>query len=236
MARKRIERTVADVREYPSYSIDEVATYIGVPKRTLRSWVSGYKYKNHGRVCHAPPVIQPADQEHLLLSFFNLVEAQVLAATRDRRIGVRQVRRAMEFLREVTGADRPLLRCVFATHGSSLYVESIDGRRLKNPLDVSRYGQYVFGKMLKKYLERIERDTNGLPTILYPMKAGQATRAKVITIRPYVSSGKPSLKKSGIMAEIIWMRRREGEKIASLARDFRLRPSEIKAAITYFAA
>jgi uncharacterized protein (DUF433 family) len=38
------------------------------------------------------------------------------------------------------------------------------------------------------------------------------------------------------MAEVIWMRKREGEKIASLARDFRLKPSEIKAAITYFAA
>ena len=236
MARKKVERTVEDVRKYPSYSIDEVAAYIGVPKRTLRSWVSGYKYKNHGQVCQAAPVIEPANQKHLLLSFFNLVEAQVLAATRERRIGVGKVRRAIEFLREVTGVDRPLLRCVFATHGSSLFVESIDGKKLKNPLDVSRYGQYVFGKMLKRYLERIERDTSGLPTILYPMKAGQATRAKVITIRPYVSAGKPSLKKSGVMAEVIWMRRREGEKIASLARDFRLKPSEIKAAITYFAA
>ncbi|HEY1647904.1 MAG TPA: DUF433 domain-containing protein [Terracidiphilus sp.] len=236
MARKKLDRIVEDIREYPSYSIDEVAMYIGVPKRTLRSWFSGYKYKNHGHVCTAPPMIQPAESKHLLLSFFNLVEAQVLAATRDRRIGVGRVRRAMEYLRETTGVPRPLLQCVFSTHGNSLFVESIDGLRLKNPLNVSRYGQFVFGKMLQKYLQRIERDDRGLPTILYPMKAGRPTRAKAITIRPLVSAGKPSLRGSGVMAEVIWMRKREGEKIASLARDFRLKPSEIKAAITYFAA
>jgi uncharacterized protein (DUF433 family) len=236
MARKKLDRIVEDVRKYPSYSIDEVAMYIGVPKRTLRSWFSGYKYKNQGQVRTAPPMIQPADSKHLLLSFFNLVEAQVLAATRDRRIGVGKVRRAMEYLREKTGVPRPLLQCVFSTHGNSLFVESIDGVKLKNPLNVSRYGQFVFGKMMQKYLQRIERDAHGLPTILYPMKAGRPTRAKVITIRPLVSAGKPSLRGSGIMAEVIWMRKREGEKIASLARDFRLKPSEIKAAITYFAA
>lgn len=236
MARKKVERTVEDVREYPSYSIDEVAMYIGVPRRTLRTWISGYKYKSHGQVHQAPPMIEPADPKHLLLSFFNLVEAQVLAATRERRIGVGRVRRAMEYLRETTGVPKPLLQCVFSTHGNSLFVESIDGVKLKNPLNVSRYGQFVFGRFLQKYLQRIERDEHGLPTILYPMKAGRPTRAKVITIRPLVSAGKPSLKGSGVMAEVIWMRKREGEKIASIARDFRLKPSEIKAAITYFAA
>lgn len=237
MARKKVERTVDDVREYPSYSIDEAANYIGVPPRTLRSWISGYKYKNRrGDIRQAPPMIEPADRKRLLLSFFNLVEAQVLAATRERNIGVAKVRRAIEFLREKTGESRPLLRCIFSTHGQSLFVESINGKKLQNPLNASMHGQYAFGEILKRYLKRIERDAEGLPTILYPLKAGQATRAKVITIRPSVSAGKPSLKKSGVMAEVIWMRKREGETLASLARDFHLKPSEIKAAITYFAA
>jgi uncharacterized protein (DUF433 family) len=68
------------------------------------------------------------------------------------------------------------------------------------------------------------------------MKAGHVTPNKVVIIRPYVSAGKPSLRKSGVMVEIIWQRKREGEKVAALARDFRLKPSEVKAAITYFAA
>jgi uncharacterized protein (DUF433 family) len=236
MARKKLERTQDDVREYPSYSIDEVADYIGVPKRTLRSWVSGYTYRTaHGKQ-KAPPIIRPADEKRLLLSFFNLVEAQVLAATRERDIGVSKVRRAIEYLRDKEGEDRPLLNCIFETAGQNIFVQQLTGTKLRHPLNVSRHGQYGFGRILKKYLSRIERDAKGLPTLIYPMKAGHVTQKKVITIHPFVSSGKPSLRKSGIMAEVIWRRKREGEKIATLARDFRLKPSEIKAAITYFAA
>ena len=68
------------------------------------------------------------------------------------------------------------------------------------------------------------------------MKAGQAQRSKVITIHPCISSGKPTLAHSGIMAEVLWRRKEEGEDVKELARDFRLKPSEVKAAIQYFAA
>ena len=78
--------------------------------------------------------------------------------------------------------------------------------------------------------------STAFPTLLYPMKTGHITQRKVIAIHPFVSSGKPSLRKSGIMAEVIWRRRKDGEKIAELARDFHIETSEIKAAITYFAA
>ena len=88
MARNKIERVQQDVREYPSYSIEEVADYIGVPKRTLRSWVSGYSYRTRTGVRRAMPIIKMADPGRHLLSFFNLVEAQVLASTRERQISV----------------------------------------------------------------------------------------------------------------------------------------------------
>lgn len=236
MARKKFERTQDDVREYPCYSIDEVAAYIGVPKTTLRAWTSGYTYKTSHGTRKAPPIIEPADPNRNLLSFFNLIEAQVLAATRERRIGIAKVRRAIEYLRGNVCEDRPLLNCVFQTVGQEIFIQQLAGARLKHPLNVSRHGQYGFKPVLKRYLSRIERDSMGLPTRLFPMKANNPTPGKTITIQPFVSSGKPSLRGSGIMAEIIWRRKKEGETEKQLARDFRLKPSEIKAAITYFAA
>jgi uncharacterized protein (DUF433 family) len=236
MARKKVTRTQNDVRDYPSYSIDEVAEYVGVPKRTLRHWISGYKYKTRNGIRLAPPIIKPADPKKNLLSFFNLVEAQVLAATREQSVGLTRVRSAIEYLRETAHQDRPLLNCVFETAGQHLFVERIAGSRLKNPLNVSLHGQYGFKAILQKYLKRIERDSKGLPTRLYPMKAGHDTQRKIITIHPYVSAGKPSLRKSGVMAEVIWRRKRAGETERALARDFKTTVDEIKAAITYFAA
>ncbi len=88
MARKKLERTQGDVREYPCYSIDEVAGYVGVPKRTLRTWIKGYPYRTKTGVKRAPAIIEPADPQNNLLSFYNLVEAQVLAATKEREIGL----------------------------------------------------------------------------------------------------------------------------------------------------
>lgn len=236
MARKKLERTQKDVREYPSYSIEEVAEYIGVPKSTLRAWISGYNYKTRTGVRRSPPIIQPADPETNLLSFFNLIEAQVLAATRERKISVGRVRRAIEYLREQAGEERPLLNCIFHTAGQQIFVERLTGSKLRHPLNVSKHGQYAFKTILKKYLSRIDRDAAGLPTRLYPMKAGMVKQGKLITIFPFVASGKPSLRKSGIKAEVIWRRKKEGETERELARDFKLKPSEVKAAITYFAA
>lgn len=236
MARKKFERTQADLREYPCYSIEEVAEYIGVPRSTLRAWTSGYTYKTSAGKSKALPIIQPANPKQHLLSFFNLVEAQVLAATRERHISVGKVRRAIEYLRDELDEARPLLSCVFETVGQQIFVQQLAGAKLKHPLNVSKHGQYGFRAVLKKYLNRIERDAVGLPTRLYPMKANRPAQTKTITIQPFVSSGKPSLSGSGIMAEVIWRRKKEGETERQLARDFNVKPSEIKAAITYFAA
>jgi uncharacterized protein (DUF433 family) len=232
MARKKVERTQNDIREYPSYSIEEVAEYLDVPRATLRAWVSGYTSKTkYGKRKH-PPIITLASKSKNLMSFFNLIEAQVLAATRKRNIGLARVRRSVEFMREHFGVERPLLTCVFETVGQQIFVQQIEATKLKDPLNVSRHGQYAFRPLLKKYLSRIERDAEGLPTNLYPMKAV----GKAIRIHPLISSGKPSLRKSGIMAEVVWMRKREGESIPALAKDFKTTVGEIKAAISYFAA
>src|SRR6266849_3545858 len=142
MAKIGVPRTQEDVRDYPSYSIDEVARYIGVPLRTMRSWVSGYWYKTKHQRKYARPLIEPADPQHNLLSFFNLAEAQVLAATREKDIPVNRVRRAVEYLRMAEGWERPLLTHVFHTHGQRLFVKVLGARRLRSPLNVSQYGQY----------------------------------------------------------------------------------------------
>jgi len=236
MALRKLERTQDDIREYPCYGIDEVAGYIGVPKRTLRNWITGYSYRTARGIRRARPVIEPADPEKTLLSFYNLVEAQVLAATKERKIGLARVRRTVEFMREKFKEDRPLLRCVFDTHGQEIFLQSISGRKLKHPLNVSRYGQYAFRPILQKYLSRIDRDVNGNPIRIYPMKAGEKRKKRNIVIHPFLSAGKPSLSESGVMVEAIWKRKKAGETITTLANDFRLSPSEIKAAIRYYAA
>ncbi len=236
MARKKAKVTSANLRDYPSYSIDEVARYIGVPKRTMRAWITGYGYKTSKGLTKALPIIQPADPDKNLLSFNNLVEAQVLSATRERNISTAKLRRTIEYMRSQLNEERPLLTCVFDSHGQDIFVQRLSGKNLSHPLNVTRHGQYGFRAILKKYLNRIERDANGNPTRVFPMRTGDSRRKKSIVIHPSISAGKPALSGSGIMVEVIWRRKKAGESIGMLAKDFRLKHSEIKAAIKYYDA
>ncbi len=119
----------------------------------------------------------------------------------------------MEYLRDEAREDRPLLNCIFETVGQQIFVQSLTGTKLKHPLNVSMHGQYGFKKILKKYLSRIERDEKGLPEAGVSNEGrANITQKRAITIHPFVSSGKPSLRKSGIMAEVIWRRKREGRE------------------------
>ena len=56
---------------------------------------------------------------------------------------------------------------------------------------------------------------------------------KRVAINPFISSGRPALRGSGIMTEVVWNRAKAGESMPVLARDFRLKPSDVKAAIHY---
>src|SRR2546425_12478746 len=72
-----------DSREQPLYTVKEAAYYLGIEPQTLSNWFFGrhYSTKYQGEKFWER-VIVPADPELRLLSFFNLVESHVLAATR----------------------------------------------------------------------------------------------------------------------------------------------------------
>src|SRR5712692_2189511 len=135
MSRKRILRIVEDVREHPCYSVSEAADYLGIPKSTLQSWISGSGNKKF------KPLIIPADPKNSLLSFYNLVEAHVLVSTRRRDIPMPKVRTAVEYVREHIGGPHPLASYKFATSGKSIFVKKLEGKTV----DATRFGQPALG-------------------------------------------------------------------------------------------
>lgn len=62
-----------DPREMPAYAISEAAHYLGVPQATIRYWATGQN--QYGGLIHVPK-LRP-----VLLSFLNMVELHVLAAS-----------------------------------------------------------------------------------------------------------------------------------------------------------
>jgi len=229
----RSRRNGHDDRELPRYGITEASLYLGVKLATLKTWTRGRKYPSkHGTRLFRPLIELPAPG---YLSFFNLVEAHILLATRKKHnVPLVAVRHAMNYIAREYPSKHPLLTEEFYTDGKDLFVRKIEGY-----IDVSRYGQLGIGPVLDMYLKRIERDRSGLPLRLFPLRMDWIRRRdeeeppKVIVIDPRISSGRPIVYGTGIITTILAGRFRSGEGVDELAQDYGLDKGQIEEAIRY---
>jgi len=227
-----------DPRLLPAYSVAEAAHYLRMPEETLRSWVVGRLYPVSGQSRRSRPLVHLDDPQRKYLSFINLVEAHVLAAIR-RRHGVRlpKVRAALDYVRKQFQVERPLIDEAFQTDGLDLFVE-----RYGEMINASREGQRAMKEILSVYLQRIERDTRGLPIKLYPFtrdtESATAPRRdpRVVVMSPAISFGRPVVAGTGIPVSAIYERYKAGDSVADLARDFRLETGAVEEAIRCEAA
>lgn len=207
------------------YTIPDVSAYVGIPRSTLRTWVTPrYSTRIAGLL---PALIEPPDPKNLYLSFFNLVEAHILLSTRrDKRITMPRIRRALQYVREVFPSPHPLIDRRFRTDGKYLFIKALEED--SEVINASEGGQVHFGEILDQFLERIEPDrASGWPIKLYPMGT------EIIEINPDVSSGRPTVKDTGVLATALWDRRAAGETIDSLAEDFGLTAKQVNEAVDY---
>lgn len=221
----------------PAYTVVEAAHYLRMPAETLRTWLKGRNYPAGGKLRRFRPLIHLDDPERRYLSFVNLVEAHVLAAIR-RRHGVRlaKVRRALEYVRSQYHLDRPLVDQTFQTNGLDLFVE-----RYGEMINASREGQQAMKEVLSAYLRRVERDSEGFPVRLYPFtrttdSAEGPEGPRIVVINPSVAYGRPVLAGTGIPVAAIFERYKAGDSHEELARDFRVKTSEVEEAIRCEAA
>jgi len=98
--------------------------------------------------------------------------------------------------------------------------------------------QLGLGPILDFYLRRIQRDEKGWPMKLFPIRMNWAgdlnsEPPRVVVIDPAVSSGRPVVTGTGVMAEVIVGRFNTGEGIGSIADDYGLEASQIEEVLRY---
>jgi uncharacterized protein (DUF433 family) len=220
--------TALDVRELPLYSLAEVAYYVGIPKTTIHRWTRGGENKRHGKYA---PLIEPADRNNALFSFYNLSEAHILSVT-TRVSGIRlvTVRNAVEEVKRLplSNPNHPLLSEKFWTDGRDLFVKFIE-RKSRLTINVSQFGQLGLREILDSYLERIDRDKDNNPIKLFPVRQP----GRVVAIIPAVSSGRPIIDGTGIPVATIWNRHNAGDSVEYIADDYEIPESQIEGAIQY---
>ena len=215
----------------PRYTVTEVAQYLHMSPKTLRSWLYGRHYPTTGGgTGFFEPLIQPADPTGNRLSFFNLVEAHILLATRQRDdVPMAAIRAALDYA-SGDPSTHPLITKDFLTEGRFLFEE-----KLGELVNTSKYGQLAFDPILRGYLERIDRDSVGYPMLLFPFVPNRPA-SKVVVIRPGVSSGVPTISGTGISIPILYGRYQAGDTIPDLADDYGVSVEEVGDAIAYLEA
>lgn len=220
MPRRHLTRLRGDVREFPRYSISEAAFYIRMPASTLVAWTRGQDYVTRGIHRTFYPLIDLADPENKLLSFYNLVEAHVLRSTINSGVPLRNMRNALEYIRRTIPGKHPLLSHDFEVSGKDAFIQ-----HLGMTICATKHGQLAMRKVIEQHLRRIVRDERGLPLKVFPINS------KRLAIDPLFSSGKPIVKDRGITASVLWARNRTGESIPEIAKDYGLTTIEVKEAI-----
>lgn len=218
----------SDLREIPTYTINEAAHYLRIPKNTLERWVLGYNYKGRTGSTHSEALIQIAGRNPNLLSFFNLVEAHVLSALRTGyRISMTKIRTALDYLEAEYPTPHPLADYEFQTDGIDLFID-----RITELVSITQQGQLSMRDLLLKYLYRIERDEQMLALRLYPFVSDKPKYdERLVVIDPAVSYGRPAIAGSGIPTSIIAERFKAGESFEELKDDYGRTLREIQEAI-----
>jgi len=211
-----IKRDSDDLRYRPLYSVAEVSRYARIQHTTLRSWIQSKS---------GDLLVPAATHTVALLSFINLVESHVLVALRRRyHVPMRQILKAVEWLKRTYGVGHPLAEIDLETDGREVFI-----RELGHPISASRKGQMGIDVILSRYLKRIERDPENLPIRFYPLT--YETTPKLIVMDPAVAFGRPVIKGTRITTPMVFERYSGGESLQAIADDYDLAVTDIEEAL-----
>ncbi len=221
-----------DLRYYPSYNIAQAARYLEIKPTTLRSWFIGRTYKTNSGIKNFEPPLELTDPSSQYISFINLVEAYVLNTIRKTtKRPLREVKEAIAYLQK----EYPGKKFLLAYH--ELYFDGVGIYAMIDQLltSLNEHGQIHDKEIVKRYLKRINFDTDGYANQLFPVTLDKnIEKEKLIVIDPYISFGNPVLLNLGVKVEIIAERIRQGASIDYLARDYGAKKEEIEVAISWF--
>lgn len=218
-----------DPRDVPAYSFREVALSIGVPPSTLRGWFVGQS--NFDRVLSLPS----GWSENQSLSFFNLIEANVVAELRrEHGVAMKRVRTALEFLSDNIPVAHPLVeKELLVTPNQRVYIVH-DGRRI----DISAGGQWPLDVVVRNLLRRVHRGQRGILTF-FPRVTPPSNSVALeedyapIVVDPEVCFGRPLITGTAIPADVVADRYLGGDSIPKMAEDYDLSEEQIEAALRF---
>lgn len=160
------------------------------------------------------------------LSFLGLVSVRMIAIMRSFAIRWKEIKRAYEYVRQLSGQDYPLATRPFwtddADNPSNVYAE-IDQIKLAANL----HGQTYFGDLRKTKIV----PSSGL--IFEGENAAIWRPADGVWINPQYQNGVPCVDGTRIPTSVLWAFQRDGMRIGEIAEEFELSDTHVEEALAW---
>jgi uncharacterized protein (DUF433 family) len=201
------------LRDYPIYTIPQAARYIAMPARTLRYWLLD------------SPRWSLAQTEGVnLLSFQDLAQSYVLDFIRT-HVGLSgsQALSVLTEARRHTKSKYPLLKQdIRYIWKNVLMYKPETATKPRRVVNLTRYGQLEIPEISDLFATRI-RYSKGRIVQVFPWRGlSKQDQTKPVTIDPEIMSGKLVVTGTRIPVDVIAERRRSGDEVLNIAKDYRV--------------
>lgn len=217
------------------YPLARAASLVGADVRTVRRWLKGYSWKHGDDRKTSQPLwpLQYATDDELggeqVLGFNDLLELRTVARFVQLGVSLQVIRATIEVARGYLG-DYPLHSRRFVTDGRRIFMEAVE-RVNEDPklLDV-RGRQYALGDIIRpSLLDGIEFGSSDLALRWFPVP-----KKRLIVLDPQVQFGEPIVLDGGVPTDTLAAAfKAEGEDFDRVARLYRVKPQEVKAAVAF---
>ena len=183
------------------YSFPEVARYLDVPIKTLRSW-----FIPRG---HAAPLLKgnivKTVEEGSWLNFHDFIQAYAVKTLKNAGVKPREVREAISEAKEKYGLPYPL-----SMKGHTIYSDGHGvhirppGQSQPSELTGKKKGQVGWTEIIGPYLTRLEFDEKGMANrfVVFEKEFEGGIRKRV-TMQPSVNFGEPTVEGTGYRASTL---------------------------------
>lgn len=224
MTAKPIRKPGQDVRLLPTYTIPEAATFLAIRQRTLFSWYEGNE-----------PILKSSGMYGSihLLSYRDLEEAYRVYLLRERfHFSLQFLRRSMQNARRMFRSQHPLQRADAIKECLQDLVYDKPARG-KAPRTITSLGQAPGQQFVKEVADLFsERIVAG--EFIFPWRyAATDKQSRPVSLNPHIMSGRLVVTGTRIPVIALLGRKRSGEKVGEIARDYGLDPDAVEKALTH---
>ena len=214
-----------DVRDYPIYSIPEVAAFLGLPERTVREWFLD------------KPLWEIAGHRHgvYLLSFRDLAQAHAVELiTRHYKTPLAKIRQAFQEAKKETKSQYPLLSKNIKMFLKQIVLDKpARGKQPRRAIVLTQHRQMAIPEFVDAFGTRFRWDNKGVAEI-FPWRLWKPEDdRKPVSVDPQVMSGKLVVTGTRVPVETILSRKKAGHSVRRIAEDYSIKSSVIEDALTH---